>query len=345
MVAPMAPTQPRPADALASSWTNALPPGARALAELSRLDRPIGWQLLALPCLIGFMPFGHILGFGWQDPWWREALLALSFVVGAIVMRGAGCTYNDLLDRKIDAQVARTAGRPLPSGRVSVRGAIVWLLVQLGLGALVLLALPTWQSQVVALLAVPLVGLYPLMKRITWWPQVWLGLTFSWGVLVADAALTKGPDMPFGLSPLVLGLTPAGLALYLGCVAFTVAYDTLYALQDRDEDALIGVRSTALRFGTRWRQGTLAFYTLALFAFGAGARLAGAGWSTVIALGLIGALLIWPLVQRVREDDAGSALAAFKANFGIGLWLLAALLITPLWWTLGGLSLGFGPPP
>jgi 4-hydroxybenzoate polyprenyltransferase len=305
----------KPADALPRHWTDRLPAAAQPFARLSRLDRPIGWQLLALPCLMGIALAETLEGF-----WPEDAALAALFVVGAIAMRGAGCTWNDILDRKIDAQVARTAQRPIPAGLVSVRGALAWMAAQCGVGLLVLLALPP-AAQATALLSLPLVAAYPLMKRITWWPQAWLGLCFSWGALVAVAAVRGAVTWP-------------ALLLYAGCVAWTIAYDTIYALQDIEDDAIVGVRSTARLFGDGWRRWTTAFYVIALALWAAAAALAGAGLVTGVALAGVAALLIWPVVGRVDPSDPATALAAFKRNALIGLAATGALGVEAAWRTV-----------
>jgi 4-hydroxybenzoate polyprenyltransferase len=312
----MVPSSQKPQDALAGHWSDRLPARLRALAQLSRLDRPIGWRLLYMPCLMGIALVRTEEGF-----WPEDLVFAVLFLIGAIAMRGAGCTYNDIVDAKIDAQVARTAGRPLPSGRISKTLAWAWLGAQCLIGLLVLVLLPPL-AQLVALCALPLVAAYPFMKRITWWPQVWLGLTFSWGVLVGASA-SDMRDVPL-----------AAWVFYAGCVAWTVAYDTIYALQDKEDDALIGVRSTARLFGERWRGWTLGFYVAAVSLWAGGAALSGAGLMTMGLLGAIGALIIWPLVERVRDGDPASALAGFKANQWVGLSVIAALTVEPLWVTL-----------
>jgi 4-hydroxybenzoate polyprenyltransferase len=307
----------KPADALRQHWTDALPRAWRPYAQLSRLDRPIGWQLLALPCWMGIAITRTGYGFFWED-----ARLALLFLIGAIAMRGAGCTYNDILDRDIDAQVERTRLRPLPSGVVTLRGAWLWLLAQCLIGLGVLLALPRL-AQIVALIAIPLVALYPLMKRITWWPQAWLGIVFSWGALVGGAATAPGSGVPL-----------EAIALYAGCIAWTIAYDTIYALQDREDDALVGVRSTARLFADRWRIWTSAFYALALALWTTAAAIAGSGLIVAVALSLIGAALVWPTLQGVNDARPETALAAFKRNASIGFVTLVAFALEPAWRTL-----------
>lgn len=312
----------KPADALARHWTDRLPAAAQPYARLSRLDRPIGWQLLALPCLMGIALAETLEGF-----WREDILLALLLTVGAVAMRGAGCTWNDILDRKIDAQVARTALRPIPAGLVSVRGALLWMGAQCGVGLLVLATLPR-MAQLIALAAIPLVAAYPLMKRVTWWPQAWLGLCFSWGALVSVAAVRGSPTWP-------------ALALYAGCVAWTIAYDTIYALQDVEDDAIVGVRSTARLFGDRWRRWTTVFYVIALVLWAAAAAMAGAGLVTGAALAAVAIFLIWPTLERIDDRQPGTALAAFKRNAWIGLAVTGALAVEGAWRTLAPLFGGW----
>jgi 4-hydroxybenzoate polyprenyltransferase len=291
-----------PADAVRDSWVAHAPVSVRPFLRLSRYDRPAGFWLLALPCLIGLALARSTTGFTPYDAW-----LAALFIVGAVAMRGAGCTYNDILDRDIDAKVARTALRPLPSGAVTLRHAWIWLLIQCAVGLGVLLALPDF-ARLVALGSIPMVALYPLMKRITWWPQVWLGLTFNWGVLVAAAA-AKGAVMP------------ADGVLYVTLVFWTLGYDTIYAIQDREDDALIGVKSTALRFGSQIRPAVSVIYAICAVLAAAAGWLA-AGGAGAFATGLFALHL---LQQAIRLDPAngGLALRLFRANRDAGLLLLA----------------------
>jgi len=307
-------TELKPADALKTHWTDALPRAWKPFAQLSRLDRPIGWQLLLLPCWMGMAIARTGYGFDWQDIGY-----ALAFLVGAIAMRGAGCTYNDILDRDIDAKVERTRLRPLPAGAVSLKAAWAWLLAQCLVGLIVLLALPRL-AQIVALLSLPLVALYPLMKRITWWPQAWLGIVFSWGALVGGAAVSSGDGVPL-----------EAIALYAGCICWTIGYDTIYALQDREDDALVGVRSTARLFADRWRTWTSIFYVTALALWTTAAAIAGSGLIVAVALSLIGALLIWPMLQSVDDTRTETALAAFKRNALVGAAVLFAFALEPIW--------------
>jgi 4-hydroxybenzoate polyprenyltransferase len=307
----------KPADALRQHWTDALPRGWKPFAQLSRLDRPIGWQLLLLPCWMGIAVSRTGYGFFWDD-----LALAFAFLVGAIAMRGAGCTYNDILDRDIDAQVERTRARPLPSGAVSLRSAWAWLIGQCLVGLAVLLVLPR-TAQIVALIAVPLVALYPLMKRITWWPQAWLGIVFSWGALVGGAAVNYEPGVPL-----------EAIALYAGCICWTIAYDTIYALQDREDDALVGVRSTARLFAEKWRLWTSVFYVAAVVLWTVAAAKAGSGIVVAAALSMIGAALVWPMLESVDDARPETALAAFKRNAMIGAAVLLAFALEPIWRTV-----------
>lgn len=223
-------------DAAKTHWVYRAPKGMRPYLQLSRLDRPIGYWLLALPGWIG-LAFGSLAyGFDQTDLKW-----ALLILIGAIAMRGAGCTYNDIVDQDLDAQVERTALRPLPAGTVSTKQAWIWLFAQCAVGLVVLLCLPRL-AQIISLASIPLVAAYPFMKRITWWPQLWLGMTFNWAVLVAYAAKTGTVSAPLFI-------------LYAGLIFWTVGYDTIYACQDIEDDAMIGVRSTARRFGSRVKLG------------------------------------------------------------------------------------------
>ena len=233
-------------DAEKGHWVYRMPARWRPFLQLSRLDRPIGYWLLALPGWIGLAFAGLSHGLNWIDLKWA----ALIFI-GAIAMRGAGCTYNDIVDQDLDAKVERTALRPIPAGTVSTRQAWTWLAAQCFIGLLVLLTLPLF-AQIVALCSLPLVAAYPFMKRITWWPQVWLGLTFNWAVLVAYAIKTGT-------------LTPAVLVLYLGLMFWTVGYDTIYACQDIEDDAMIGVKSTARRFGKHVKKGVGLCYIVSIW--------------------------------------------------------------------------------
>src|SRR5690348_7601150 len=225
-----------------ADWVDRLlPPRLRPYARLARLDRPIGTWLLLFPGWWGIA----LAAERWPDP-----LLLLLFAVGAVAMRGAGCTLNDIADRHYDAQVARTRLRPLPSGAVSVRGAAIFLLLQLAVGAAILFSLNR-TSILLGCAVLALIGTYPFMKRITYWPQVFLGLNFNWGALLGWAAVTGAVAIP-------------SLLLYLGGVLWTIGYDTIYAHQDKEDDVLIGVKSSAIALGPRTRPWLFAFYGAAL---------------------------------------------------------------------------------
>lgn len=296
------PPKDAPSDTQAGGLLRRAPAWSRPFLELSRYDRPIGFWLLALPCLAGLTLARTATGFAPGD-----GALAGLFILGALAMRGAGCTYNDILDRKIDAAVSRTAQRPLPAGRVSLRAAILWLIAQCLAGLCVLLLLPA-SARGVALAAIPLVAAYPLMKRITWWPQAWLGLTFNWGVLVAAAAVRGRIETP-------------DLILYVGLALWTLGYDTLYALQDREDDALIGVRSTARRFGPHVRPAVGVIYAVSASACAIAGALA-AGWmGAALCAPFAGHLLLQ--ARGVRPDAAAGALHLFRSNREAGLLLVA----------------------
>lgn len=283
----------------------ALPHAARPYASLMRLDRPIGVWLLYWPCawsvaLAGVRGRWDLLGW---------------FLLGAFAMRSAGCVYNDWVDRDLDARVERTRLRPLASGRVGARGAWALILLLCALGLLVLLQL-TPVAQAIALGSIALVALYPFMKRWTWWPQAWLGLVFGWGALVGWPAVTGA-------------FAPAALWLWLGTIFWVLGYDTLYAIQDKEDDALVGVRSSARRLGRRAAAGVALCYLLAL-----------AGWSAAIwavrpqALALLAlapaALHLFGQVARIDPDDGDTALRLFRSNRFAGLLLLLGFAVVGL---------------
>ena len=277
----------------------ALPPRLRDYAQLARFDRPIGWWLLFWPCAWGLLLAGG------QSEW---ALLAW-LLLGSIAMRGAGCVYNDIVDADLDRQVVRTALRPVASGRVSKRAAWVWLAVLCGVGLVVLLQL-RWQAQAVALGSLALVAAYPFMKRITGFPQIWLGLVFTWGTPVGWIAL-RGDRLD------VLA------ALYAGSVLWCIGYDTIYACQDREDDASVGIGSSALTLGQHLRSGVAGFYAGALALWALAFWLLRPDWIALLALFPAAAHLGWQ-VLTLEDNDADNALARFRSNRTLGLLVAAA---------------------
>jgi 4-hydroxybenzoate polyprenyltransferase len=293
----------RPADATLN-WVDKFAPGKlRPYLRLARLDRPVGAWLLLWPCWWSLAIAAPLSG----NPWPDFELLVL-FGIGAVVMRGAGCTLNDLMDRHIDAQVARTRGRPLPSGAVSVPAAIVFMLGLSMVGLVVLSQLNSFAVWV-GMASVPLIVVYPLMKRVTYWPQLFLGLTFNWGALLGWAATTGE-------------LTLAPVCLYIAGIFWTLGYDTIYAHQDKEDDALVGVRSSALRLGDDTRPWLWGFYAVAVVAMGVSGVLAGMAWPYYIALAVTAAHLAWQ-ASTVDISDSSDCLKKFKSNIGLG-WVVFA---------------------
>ncbi len=282
------------------------PDFALPFVELARLDRPAGWQLLLAPCWQATALAGLQLHRG---P--NLVHLAL-FLAGAIAMRGAGCTYNDILDRKLDAGVERTRGRPLPSGRVSVRGAAVFLVAEALVGLAVLLSFNRF-SIGLGIASLAIVAIYPLMKRVTSWPQAVLGLAFSWGALM-------------GWSATFASLALAPVLLYFSAFSWTIGYDTIYAMQDARDDAIVGIRSTARLFGRNARLGVGLFYAAASILALLAILIVGGG-----AIALIGWLayaghLAWQL-SKVEGADAATALKLFRSNRDAGLLLFAGIAL------------------
>lgn len=293
----------RPADAPPESWVDRAPRAVRPYLRLARADRPVGIWLLMLPCWWGVAlatPAGRL-----PDP-----LLLLLFFVGAAVMRGAGCTFNDIVDRDIDARVARTAGRPLPSGAVTVRQAALFMVAQALAGLAVLLSFNGF-SVWLGLAALVPVAIYPFMKRITHWPQAVLGIAFNWGALVGWSALRGGLDWP-------------ALVLYAAGICWTLGYDTIYAHQDRVDDAIVGVKSSALALGERTRPFLFAAYGATLLLTGLAGWGVGLGWPCWVGLAILAGLFG---AQAARTDfaDGAACLAAFKANAPYGLLLFLSL--------------------
>ena len=279
-----------------------LPQLPRDLAQLARFDRPIGWWLLFWPCVWGTWLAGA--GMQWVLLGW--------FLLGSIAMRGAGCVYNDIVDADLDRQVARTASRPVASGRVSRKLAWAWLGLLCLIGLIVLLQL-RWQAQLVALGSLALVAAYPFMKRITWWPQAWLGLVFTWGAPVGWVALRSDHWEVLG-------------ALYAGAICWCVGYDTIYALQDREDDALVGIRSSALRMGRHVRGGVGAFYAFAVAFWALAFWLLRGDFLALLGLVPIAVQLGWQ-VATLNPADGGNALARFRSNRFAGLLLALACFV------------------
>ena len=298
------------ADATGNWVDTRAPVWSRPYLRLARLDRPIGFWLLLLPC------------------WWSAALAAASardvsrlplilalFLVGAFVMRGAGCTWNDITDRDLDAKVERTRSRPIPAGQVGVRQALAFLVAQALAGLVVLLQFNRF-AILTGIASLAIVAVYPFMKRITWWPQVVLGLAFSWGALMGFAVILGQIGLP-------------ALFLYAGSIAWVIGYDTVYAHQDIEDDALIGVKSTARLFGAQTHRALILFYSLAVILIGAALALSGVGVSAWIGLAVFAAHLRWQ-VARLRIDDPALCLRVFKSNRDAGLLLFAGLLVDAL---------------
>ncbi|MET0906437.1 MAG: 4-hydroxybenzoate octaprenyltransferase [Tardiphaga sp.] len=298
----------RVADATANNWVDRVAPlWSRPYLRLSRFDRPIGSWLLLMPC------------------WWSAALasgaaqnlqqlptMIALFFIGAFVMRGAGCTWNDITDRDLDAKVERTRSRPIPAGQVTAKKAFAWLVLQALIGLVVLLQFNSF-AIATGIASLIIVAAYPFMKRITYWPQSVLGLAFSWGALMGFAVV-------FGR------IDATALLLYAGSICWVIAYDTIYAHQDTEDDALIGIKSTALLFGARTQTALVVFYGLAVALISVALRLAGAGWPAWIGLVVFAGHLAWQ-ITRIDISDSALCLRLFKSNRDAGLLLFAGLLL------------------
>jgi 4-hydroxybenzoate polyprenyltransferase len=303
----MSDTATRPLDAPPQSWVDVYPPaGWRPYLRLARVDRPIGAWLLFWPCA-----FAALLALTQTPSVWLTLWHMILFLAGSAVMRGAGCTYNDIVDRDIDARVARTAGRPIPSGQVGVPAAIAFLIAQLLAGLIVLLQFNAYTIWLGLASLIP-VAVYPFMKRFTQWPQAVLGLAFNWGALVGWSAATGS-----------LGLAP--VLLYLGCWAWTMGYDTIYAHQDKEDDALVGVGSSALALGDLTKPAVGAFYGAAIALWLAAGALCGLSWGFYAGLALAAAHFAWQALT-VRLDEASSCLTVFRSNRDLGMLVTLAIL-------------------
>jgi len=300
-----------PADAVSRSFVERAPAKLRPYLRLMRLDRPIGAWLLFWPCVFGLAlgaaaqsrPFGEI-----KDLWYL-----LLMAIGTIVMRGAGCAYNDIVDRDIDDKVARTRARPIPSGAVDVKQAGIFTAIQCLIGLLILIQ---FNGLAIALGAgsLLLVGAYPFMKRITWWPQAWLGLTFNWGAVLGFAAIAGTVDI-------------ADIMLYAGLFFWTLGYDTIYAHQDKEFDALIGVKSTARRLGARSKEWILGFYAAAFTLILAAGFAEHTGGIFVFLMLAVGGHFLWQ-VRTLDIDDSPRCLTLFRANRETGALIALALVVS-----------------
>ncbi|HIP22728.1 MAG TPA: 4-hydroxybenzoate octaprenyltransferase [Rhodobacteraceae bacterium] len=308
------------ADAAAQNWVDVYAPAfTRPYLRLSRADRPIGAWLLLLPCFwgLGLAVAADPLGGSLFDLW-----IALGCALGAFLMRGAGCTWNDITDRHIDAKVARTRSRPLPSGQTTVKKALVWLVAQVAVSAFILLSF-NWFTIGLGIAALLPVAIYPFAKRFTWWPQVFLGIAFNWGALLAWAAHTGS-------------LTLAPVLLYLAGIAWTLFYDTIYAHQDRDDDALIGVKSTARLFGEATKKWLFGFQVLAVMLMALAAIIALTPQQNPVPLLValvaawgFGMHMMWQL-KRLDINDGDTCLRLFRSNRDAGLIASALLGLSAL---------------
>jgi 4-hydroxybenzoate polyprenyltransferase len=294
------------------NWVDAhAPEGLKPWLKLGRLDRPVGIWLLLLP---GWQGIALALAAEGRAPGLYALWLLFGFALGACLMRAAGCAYNDIVDRDIDAKVARTAARPIPAGRISVRQAWGFVIGCCLAAFVILLTLPPLAIGL-GFASLGLVAAYPFMKRITWWPQAWLGLTFNWGALMGFSAAGGAPD-----------LWPAALLLYAAGVFWTLGYDTIYALQDLEDDALAGVKSSAGRLGADVRRGVGLFYGVAVAALAAAVVVAGLSPLAWVGVAAVAVHLGWQTLS-LRPDDPGRALALFRANREAGILSLISLML------------------
>ena len=304
----------KPLDSLPLRLVDGAPTAIQPYLRLMRLDRPIGAWLLFWPCVFGMAAGAaarHVALFDIGSDWWLLSLFAL----GTLVMRGAGCTYNDIVDRDFDAKVARTRGRPIPSGAVSAKAAAMFLLLELALGLAILLQFNR-TTQLIGAASLLLVAAYPFMKRITWWPQAWLGLTFNWGALMGCAALSGT-------------VTSAAVAIYIAGLFWTLGYDTIYACQDIEDDALIGVKSTARLFGTNARRWVFGFYFMSLLLLAGAGLLAGLDLPFALLLVFVALHFLWQ-VHRLKPELPQRCLILFRANRDAGA-LIALCLVISTW--------------
>ncbi len=298
-------------DAVRGHWVDRFAPlFARPYLRLARIERPIGWWLLLLPCWWSSALAANAAGMPYPD------LLHLAlFLIGAIAMRGAGSTYNDIVDRDLDAQVARTRDRPLPSGRVSLKGAILFVLFLCLVGLLVLLQFNSF-TIMLGFASIGIVMLYPFAKRFVWMPQIVLGLCFAWGALIGWAAI-------FG------SLAWPAILLYAAAICWTIGYDTIYAIQDIEDDEIVGIKSAARYFGEQVRIAVAGFYVAASLLVFAALAIAGVSAFAYLGAALFAGHLAWQVVTMDRDDGA-RALMLFRSNRDAGLLLFAGLALSPL---------------
>ncbi len=301
----------RVADSTGNWVDTAAPSWLRPYLRLARLDRPIGSWLLLLPCWWSAGLAAIAAGKAHPDPWH-----CLLFFIGAFAMRGAGCTWNDITDRDLDAKVERTRSRPIPSGQVGVEQAMAFLIAQALIGLLVLVQFNPF-TILVGIVSLATVVIYPFLKRVTHWPQIGLGLAFSWGALMGWPAVFGRLDW-------------APLVLYAGAICWVIAYDTIYAHQDREDDALIGIGSTAILFGERTKPMLAAFYAAAVILIGIGGMLSNAGLLFALGLAAFALQLGWQ-VARLDISDPALCLRLFKSNRDAGLILFAGMIADAMW--------------
>jgi 4-hydroxybenzoate polyprenyltransferase len=301
-VASTAPLSPEPTPDAQRGWIDALPPGLQPYARLARMDRPAGSWLLFWPCAGGVALAGGLVA-DWG--------LIVWFAIGSLAMRAAGCVWNDIIDRKLDAKVERTRARPLANGTISVRKALGFATALSLVGLVIVLQLRPL-AQMVAVASLGLVAVYPFMKRITWWPQAWLGLTFNWGALVGFVAVAD-PSWAMAL-------------LYAGGIAWTLGYDTIYALQDIEDDAMAGIKSSARRLGDRARSGVALFYLVAILLWAAALWLTTNDLLALLALAPLALHLLWQAIA-LGDTAPTNALRLFRANRQAGALLFAACAV------------------
>ncbi len=295
------------ADAPKRNWVDLYAPAPlRPYCRLGRLDRPIGTWLLLWPCLWSVALANHWQGRAWPDIW-----LLVLFAIGAVAMRGSGCTYNDLVDREFDAKVARTRSRPIPSGQVSVFAAKAFLVFQALVGLLVLLQFNMFAVWL-GIASLAIVAVYPFMKRITYWPQIVLGLAFNWGALLGWAAVAGE-------------LHAAAMVMYVAGISWTLGYDTIYAHQDKEDDLLIGLKSTALKLGAQTRGWLIGFFAVALAGLGLSGVLAGAGTVFLVGIACAAVHAVWQ-IATLDINNPERCLTLFRANRDFGLIVFAAIV-------------------